>query len=518
MQLPKHISLRAKFVIFIGAIISASYVFMLYRTAAFDEEMIIRQAEQQARMLYKQILLTRQWASDHKGLFVLERPGVKANPFLDLPTVEDASGNVFVMRNPAMITRELSRYADEDGLGHFKVTSLRPINPDNTADEVEKQSMLAFEKGQHEYVQVSHTDSGRILRFMAPLEVSNSCLQCHATHGYSLGDIRGALSISIPISWADELIKRNFNSLALIGIVSISIVTVCLFLMFEFLVVKRIAKLSVAMDRFPQRLTESSSLPSVFQDEIDIVTHHFDDFCDRLQNSQKELLKTKTQAFFNEKMASLGILTAGIAHEVNNPLGGMLNCIKNMQDNPDDTELQKRYLPLITKGLHQIESTMRQLLNFGRTEPLTERKVDLSLLFNECVDLLQFKLKDINLDLRVTVSKHYLLDTEALKQIIINIGLNAIQAMDGSGLLQISCSEENDILYLSFTDSGTGIAKDNLPHIFDPFFTTKDVGEGTGLGLAVTYSLVKKMEGEIEVNTEVRTGTTFTVKIPVSLR
>ncbi len=518
---PGRISLRTKFIIFIGAIISISYLFMLYRTAVFDEKMIIRQAEQQARMLYKQILLTRQWASDHNGLFVLERPGVEANPYLDLPTVHDNSGNVYLMRNPAMVTRELSKYADRDGLGHFRVTSLNPINPGNAPDVLEKSSMISFENGIDEWTEVAKEESGRVLRFMAPLMVTNSCLDCHKQHGYALGDIRGALSISIPIEWADILIHRNIKALILIGVFSIVAVTIALFLMFESLVVRRIARLSVAMDMFPESLPSETTFPTVFKDEIDTVSDHFVLFCERLKRSQDELIKTRTQALFNEKMASLGILTAGIAHEVNNPLGGMLNCVKTMRDNPEETEIHQRYLPLLDKGLRQIENTMRQLLNFGRTDPLSLRKVDLNALFKECMELLHYKLRNIALTLNVTVSKHYMLDAEALKQIIINIGLNALQAMPDGGSLtvtckqeDITCKQEDSCIKLSFKDTGTGIADDNLPHIFDPFFTTKDVGEGTGLGLAVTYSLVKKMRGDIEVQSQVNAGTTFIICIP----
>lgn len=512
---PTRISLRTKFIIFIGAIISASYLFMLHRTSVFDEKMIIRQAEQQARMLYKQILLTRQWASDHKGLFVLERPGVKPNPYLDLPMVHDNSGNVYLMRNPAMITRELSNYADRDGLGHFRVTSLNPVNPDNLPDALEKTSMISFEKGNNEWIEVAEEEAGRVLRFLAPLTVTQSCLDCHKQHGYFLGDIRGALSISIPIEWADNLIQRNIKTLIYIGIFSIILVTIALFLMFESLVVRRIARLSVAMDMFPESIPPSTSLPSVFKDEIDTVNDHFVLFCERLKRSQDELIKTRTQALFNEKMASLGILTAGIAHEVNNPLGGMLNCVKTMRDNPEQTDLHQRYLPLLDKGLRQIENTMRQLLNFGRTEPLTLRKVDLNALIKECMELLQYKLKNITLNLNVTVSKHYMLDAEAFKQIIINIGLNALQAMPHGGVLTVNCKQDNSSITISFEDTGTGIAENNLSHIFDPFFTTKDVGEGTGLGLAVTYSLVKKMGGDIDVQSVENTGTTFTIRIPL---
>lgn len=514
LHFPAHISLRTKFIIFIGAIISAFYLFMLYRTSVFDEKMIFKQAEQQARMLYKQILLTRQWASDHNGLFVLKKKGVEANPYLDLPTVTDALGQTYFLRNPAMITRELSSYAKRDGLGYFRVTSLKPVNPQNQPDEFEKVSLMAFAKGAKEVIDVDQSDMGRVVRFMAPLKVTESCLHCHARHGYSEGDIRGGLSISIPVNWADDLIKRNIRSLILIAVASIFFVTVALFLMFESLIVHRISRLTQAMDSFPEEPPEEFLLPSVFRDELDSVSDNFVLFCDRLKKSQEELLKTRTQAHLNEKMASLGILTAGIAHEVNNPLGGMLNCVKSMRENPGDSELIERYLPLLDKGLKQIEMTMRQLLNFGRTEPLNAREIDLSVLFNECIQLLSYKLKNIVLTTEISVTTNHLLDAEALKQIIINIGLNAIQAMESGGELTIRCQEIGNDLLLSFQDTGIGIVESNLPHIFDPFFTTKGVGEGTGLGLAVTYSLVQRMNGKIAVESIPGEGTLFTLTIP----
>jgi len=518
LSFPSRISLRTKFIIFIGAIISASYLFILYRTSVFDEAMILRNAEQQARMLYKQILLTRQWAADHNGLFILKRKGVEINPYLDLPTVKDSGGHTYYMRNPAMITRELSKYARRDGLGHFRVTSLNPINPLNVPDDFERKSLLSFEKDSRENFGVENSEHGRNVRFIAPLMVTKSCLKCHARHGYQTGDIRGGLSITIPINWADNLINKNTHSLILIGVVSVLLVTVALFLMFESLIVQRINRLSRAMDAFPDDFPEEHLMGPVFKDELDSVNDNFILFCDRLKTSQNDLIKAQKQAHLNEKMASLGILTAGIAHEVNNPLGGMLNCVKSMTENPEDEEMTQRYLPLIDKGLRQIEQTMRQLLNFGRTEPLTLREVDIRTLLEECTELLSFKHKNIRFDIEVSISTHYLLDAEALKQMIINIGLNAIQAMVEGGNLIISCKRVDNELILIFQDSGCGINEKNLPHIFDPFFTTKDVGEGTGLGLAVTYSLVQRMNGKISVDSREGEGTVFTVRLPVTLK
>jgi signal transduction histidine kinase len=171
---------------------------------------------------------------------------------------------------------------------------------------------------------------------------------------------------------------------------------------------------------------------------------------------------------------------------------------------------------LINKGLKQIEQTMRQLLNFGRTEPLQQRRVDAEALIRECFELLSYKLKNIELRLALDFTHDIVVDAEALKQIIINIGLNGVQAMTGKGgTLTVTGACRESLLALTFEDTGTGISSEHLPHIFDPFFTTKGVGEGTGLGLAVTYSLVQRMGGTITVESRPERGTRFEVTLPI---
>ncbi len=510
-------SLRGKFIVAIGAIISISYMIFLYRISIVDNELIILQAQQQARMLYNQILITRQWVSEHNGLFVIRQNGVERNPFLDMPVITDESGNEYVMRNPAMVTRELSEYSIEKGLGSFRVTSLKPINPANVPDDYEKQCMIHFERGSLESIDIQNTPQGRVVRYMAPLDVKDSCLGCHARHGYTKGDIRGALSITIPIAWADAKIKANNRSLFFIGLVSFVLVSITLLIMFNTLVVSRVNRLSAAMNSFPEKEPDLLLLPTE-NDEIGNLGVHFSQLCERLIQYQKELVETRQQEGFNEKMASMGILSAGIAHEVNNPLGGMLNCVKSMRENPNDREMHERYLPLLDKGLKRIEQTMRQLLNFGRQEPLQLRKIDIGALLNECLQLLSYKLKGIRIEQENRFEKLCYIDAEALKQIFVNLGLNAIQAMPDGGTLTIRSEEIDSTLRFTFKDTGMGIAKETLNHIFDPFFTTKEVGIGTGLGLSVTYSLVTQMEGTIEVESEVGVGTTFIVTFPVQTK
>lgn len=513
-SLPFLFTLRAKFILCIGIIVSLSYVLLLYKTSWIQDELIIAQTKQQARMLFRHIRLTRQWVADHNGLFILKKEGVEANPFLPLPEITDNAGNQYVMRNPAMVTRELSRYSEQEGYSRFRVTSLQPVNPANAADAYEQEAMMTFRQGAVEAAAVFDTPTGRVVRFVAPLNVEAACLECHATQGYAINDVIGALSITIPIAWVDTMLTENKNNLLFVGIVSVFLVTTGLFLLLDTLVTGRISKLSAAMKSFPEKMPDPRTLPSG-HDEIAALSAHFNHLCQRLNQSWEELEKNRAQACFNEKMASLGILSAGIAHEVNNPLAGMLNCVKAMGENPDNREMHQRYLPLINKGLKQIEQTMRQLLNFGRTEPLQQRKVDADALIRECFELLSYKLKNIELRLQLDFHHDILVDAEALKQIIVNIGLNSIQAMqDNGGSLTVTGTDQEGQLHLIFEDTGTGITAEHLPHIFDPFFTTKGVGEGTGLGLAVTYSLVQRMGGTIGVESQPGKGTLFQVILP----
>ncbi len=507
-------NLTIKFIVAISAIILLAYGVLLYRTSILQHELVMGQARRQARILYKQILLTRQWVSDHHGLFLVKTDDVRENPFLRDSVIRADDGTVFVKRNPAMVTRELSEYAAQSGFCWFRITSLKPVNPANAPDDFERQALLRFEQGVKEIDAVIETADGRVHRYIAPLIVQESCLDCHAEHGYSVGDIRGALSISVPLAWADSVIHKNNITIFRYAVFSVIAVALALTFLFNKLVGRRIARLSRAMDNYPDRDYEVIDDEHLVNDEIGRLISKFDELCKRLTRAQHELDRTMQQAFYNEKMASLGQLTAGIAHEINNPLGGLLNCVKSLRDDPGNTELHARYLPLLDKGLRRIELIMRQLLNFGRKAPLTFSRVDIDGIVRECFELLAYRLKNIDLRLSPGLADTYCIDVEALRQIIVNIGLNAIQAMPDGGVLNVTTQLRDDRICIGIRDTGIGIAPENLDRIFDPFFTTKDVGEGTGLGLAVTYSLVNQMEGAITVESEPGRGSVFTIILP----
>ena len=500
----------------IGAVLIASYGLTFYRTSAFQHELVVAQAVQQARLLNKQIILTRQWVADHDGLFLLMEPGVEANPYLKDPVMIDTAGHQYVKRNPAMVTRELSFYADQAGFCRYRVTTLKPINPANAPDDFERQSLLLFEEqGVPEIFEIQKTDSGHVLRHITPLPTEESCLGCHGHQGYKVGDIRGGLSVTIPMDRAYTLISKNNRMLLAIAIATIVLVGITLFLLIDFLVVRRLSLLAGAMDRLREEGESPGHLPAG-HDEIGSLAERFRELLLRLSTSRLDLARSREQVCHNEKMAALGRLAAGVAHEINNPLGGMANCVQSMLTAPDDHERNRRYLELLSKGLRRIGDTVRQLLNFGRNEPVRRRVVDVDELIRECFALLEYGLKNVELRLTGGLSQPRGVDAEALKQVMVNLGLNGLQAMPDGGVLTVLTHEEKGRIGISISDTGTGIAPELLPRIFEPFFTTKEVGKGTGLGLSVTHALVMRMGGEISVTSRPGQGSTFTVSLPVN--
>jgi len=512
------VNLTIKFIVAISAIILLSYGFLLFQTSNLQNELVMEQASQQARILYKQILLTRQWISDHQGLFLVKTSGVKENPYLHEATIRADDGTVFVKRNPAMVTRELSEYAAESGFCWFRITSLEPVNPVNMPDDFERDAMERFKNGLAEFEAITDSPEGRVHRYIAPLLVQESCLTCHAEHGYSVGDIRGALSISVRLAWADKVIHKNNSTIIKYSLFSIFAVALALIYLFNNLVARRIDRLSQAMENYPEQDYSVSDDKHLLDDEIGRLIAGFNNLCGRLDKAQRDLDQTMQQAFYSEKMASLGQLTAGIAHEINNPLGGLLNCVKTMQEEPKNLELHNRYIPLLDKGLKRIEHIMRQLLNFGRKAPLSFSKVDIDGIIRECFELLEYRLKNVALTLDLNLSENYCIDVEALRQIIVNTALNAIQAMPEGGSLTVSTERTYTRIVITVEDTGAGIDPAILSKIYDPFFTTKEVGEGTGLGLAVTYALVQQMGGTIAVKSKPGKGTVFTISLPSSQR
>ncbi len=509
--------LKTKLILLISLVICISYGITFYRTSDFQEDLVVEHATQQAKMLFTQIRLTRQWVSDHNGLFLVKAPGVESNPFLEQGAIQDAQGNWLVKRNPAMVTRELSAYAAKEGMGQFNVTSLQPVNPDNAPDSFERRSLESFAAaaGAGEAIEIERVEGNYRLRYMAPLTVNSQCLQCHSRERYIIGDIRGGMNVTIPMDWAYAEIKTNNRMLLGIALATIIIVSLSLYLLFNSLVGRRLKLLADAMDHYPEQPFSNHSGAIDRNDEIGVLSKHFRRLCQRLETSQRELDTIREQVFQSEKQAALGRLVAGISHEINNPLGGMQNCVQTMQRNLDQPELQNRYLTLLGQGIDRIKGTVQQLLNIGRKEPLEIKSGDIDGEIKDCVELICMGHKNIQLDLQLNIGKQVMTGIEALRQVIINLAANAVQSIGkDSGTIHVYSRLHMGSIHIEISDDGPGIAEENQDKIFEPFFTTKEVGEGTGLGLSVSHSLIERLGGNISVQDSPYGGACFTLTVP----
>lgn len=244
----------------------------------------------------------------------------------------------------------------------------------------------------------------------------------------------------------------------------------------------------------------------------------FTDLRPRLEMEQK-LRETQLQLLQSEKLRSLGEMAAGVAHEINNPLGGILLYASLLMEDMDPDDPKRKDVERIVQEAIRCKEIVKSLLEFARKSSPDKEPLDVNKALNEGLLFLENQATFHNIRIVKELDPRLPLvlgNLGQLKQVFMNIILNAVDAMHGEGTLTIRTypSGDGSEVVISFTDTGVGIPKEILPRIFDPFFTTKEVGKGTGLGLSVSYGIVKEHGGRIEVESEVGKGSTFKVVLP----
>ncbi len=249
---------------------------------------------------------------------------------------------------------------------------------------------------------------------------------------------------------------------------------------------------------------------------------------DRVTERTAELEETQAELLQTQKLASMGKLAASVAHEINNPLMGILTFVRTFQGWIKDGAFPERKfnefdqdLAIMGKETMRISKIVRNLLAFARRSKLEKHDEDINELLRSSLELLNHRLSlaeiDIYLHLSPDLPKLYI-DAGQIQQAFMNLLLNASEAMGDGGILTITSglTEDEEAVSVKVEDTGTGISEEVMGKLFDPFFTTKEVGQGTGLGLPVAYGIVHKHGGSINVQSEVGTGTEFEVVLPIA--
>jgi PAS domain S-box-containing protein len=229
-----------------------------------------------------------------------------------------------------------------------------------------------------------------------------------------------------------------------------------------------------------------------------------------------------------EKLSSIGVLAAGVAHEINNPLSSvagyaeaLLRRLKEEHGLREDPRLDvfPKYLEVIVRESYRCKGIIDSLLSFSRKSDGAVSTININEILKEILELVRYKSHYDMIEIQTSFQDDLpdvLSDPTGLRQVCMNLLINAHQAIDGAGIVEVSTRlTKQSMVMFQIKDSGCGIPKDAIDQIWDPFFTTKNVGQGNGLGLAITYNIIKRLGGGISVESQIGKGSKFSVRIPV---
>ncbi len=465
----------------------------------------LKVATEGARNIFRMIVLTREWNAMHGGIYTFVTPQTQPNPYLDHPQRDLVlkDNRQLTMLNPAYMTREIAELAARNDQLHLRlhITSLKPIRPDNQADPWETAALQRLEQGENEIASVESETSTQFLRYMAPLKVSANCLACHSKQGYKLGDLRGGISVSLPYAPINAVINAEIQATLISHALSYALL-----------------------------LGVSAGL-------LELLARRWRSLNDNIQT----LAATRNELVENEKMASLGRLVAGFAHELNTPVGIAVGAVSHGDDTltrlsnllKQDEVTEEELAPLIS-NLHE---TQHLALNiFRRAADLVQRfkrtSIDRSSqqkrayflheLLQDVIVSLQNVLKRTSIDLKIDCPKDLkLYGTPGLvEQIITNLITNSIQhGFDqgkNPGEIKITVSRTaNQHIRIDYQDNGLGMSEQVKQQAFEPFFTTQRAQGGSGLGLYVLYNIVtQQLLGKIHLTTSPGNGSRFCIDYP----
>ncbi len=328
----------------------------------------------------------------------------------------------------------------------------------------------------------------------------------------------GILRIAFDANPTQQEIRRLF--FLLMGLTLL--ITLVVLVVLSILIAHTVRSLKVlvqAMDSMDLDSDVGILLPNR-DDEIGILIQHFELLHQRLDTSKKQLIEAQKQIYHAEKLASIGRLASGVAHEINNPLNGIKHCVYVIEKEPENQEQLRKYLALINEGLEHIESIVKKLLGFARKSSAQMERVNLNAIILQVVGLLEYRLsqKNIRFELKTDEKLPEIYgDASLLQEVVMNLLLNSYDAIENNnGRIEITtCVRNKTQVELRIEDNGKGIDTEDQDKIFDPFYTTKAPGEGTGLGLSVTLSIVQALGGKIEVVSKVGKGSLFKVILPI---
>ena len=522
LSIPWHHRLSTKLLAGAGAVALATIGAFFFTEIAVQRHLLV-QVTAESELLSHTIrnAVHRAMLQDRRPDAYLIMQDIGRQSGIEMVRMMDGDGRITFSTDRAEIGRSVDRQAEACVACHAEGEPLHRIDSENRS--------RVFAASRH-----------RVLGIVTPLYNEGSCATaaCHA-HPPDR-KVLGVIDVGVSLARLDaETAAFRVRSL-LAAALAAAVMALLLFVFTRHHVVRPVAALVQATRRVARDQLELE-VPVTFSGELGILATSFNEMTRSLRHTKGELdalmrglekqVEDRTAALRaaqdqlvrSEKLSSLGKLSASIAHEINNPLAGILTFAKLIvrtldQGTPDDATRRSliKNLHLVERETERCSAIVRNLLDFARERPLALKDTNVQAVVEEAVQLLanQIQIQGVVLEKRLAPVPLVDGDFGQLRQAFVNVMMNACEAMARGGRLTIETAVVDDGRWveIAFQDSGPGIPPDHLSKIFDPFFTTKE--KGTGLGLSVVYGIIERHGGKIELTTEVGKGTRVMLRLP----
>lgn len=546
MKTRGQIPLIVKFLVGIAGTLTAALLAAFFVLAQQQERLIMAQIEREARVLFRQVVITRAWIADHGGVFIEKLPGMQQSPYLQDDQITGQNGKKYLLKTPAMITKELSRYAEEQGLYWFHITSLKLTNPGNAPDAFERKALDGFEhNSEEELFTVEKVNQKPFLRYIAPLYIEEGCLKCHSHQGYKVGDVRGAISITLPIEKTYSEIGKNRRDMAIAGALTVVTLAGVLFFMIRKLVLTPTRRLKSSIHAFsagnyaPEDIIatgdEFEELSRSFAEMAQTISTYHDSLNDKIRAATGDLAETNSRLreanrLLHEADMRKSDFVARASHELRTPLtsikGAMdyistrmatLSQIEKQSESVDDLMV---FFELVRKNADRLIRMVNDMLDIERIEmgvsELHLGETDLAGLVDEVLASFSLEAEQRRIVFERTGcdSLPLCIDEDRIRQVLINLLSNALKYAPDDSRIQVKLNADGTTVWLEVADFGPGIPEEERARIFDRFYRVGGK-EGTGLGLAVCKSIVEAHGGAVTAIPNLPNGARLVCTFPL---
>jgi signal transduction histidine kinase len=498
-----NISLQWKFFLCIALIIIPTLGIIIAWNGIQHEKQSNDQMLNQARMLSRQIVLTRQWITDCGGVFVnLGSRGARDIQCFFDDKLQTSQGS-YQRFTPSMVTRKLSQYSARQDLYRFRLASLNPLNPENRPDGFEREALNLFrEKKLGETYRLAGYDGRQYFQYMVPLYLERQCLNCHTRKEDFVNAIGGGLSVFLPMDKFLSAIRKNHLKLAAAGTGLIFLTIFTLFILMRRFVIKPLKSLEEMADEIGKGNLDARVAIDT-GDEFEKLGHRFNTMAQRLSKGRGHLEERIAQATKELSDANRELQTLD---KLKSPLtvirGGIdyLNRTIKKEDN-------RNYLEIIDKNLARLIHLVSDLFDYTKIEAQKSDwffdQANLSILIEEVIEIISPLSMDKNIAITYANPGDILveMDLERIEQVLVNLIENAIKFSAPGTEIRIHLEEDPSHVTVAVKDQGIGISPENLKTIFNKFSTVPSAGinkpEGTGLGLAICKAIIEAHDGKI---------------------